>query len=356
MLEAIIFDWSGVLSDEFEATFLTSNEIMRERGFKGLSMKEFKEAYELPWENFYKKQGLPFDAEQESRDWRQKAPKNYSKLKPFRKAKETLEWLKARGIKTIVFSSRNKSLLEKEIAMFGFEGLIDEAFAENFDKKQGIEKLILEKGMKKEKTLFVGDTVHDIETARFAGLRSVAVTSGFQPKEKILAAKPDFVIKDVSGLTKLIEKIEPNVKKKEEIETKIIDGKKAHVVVVALAEIGKKLVLLDRTFPIKGTSLIIGHVKKGENESAALEREALEETGGKILEKNFIGERVYNYGWKCTRGASLHVWRVYKVTIDELRNKEIDEGKLLLVPFEKVPEQSLTPIARQALTEFGYIK
>ncbi len=143
----------------------------------------------------------------------------------------------------------------------------------------------------------------------------------------------------------------------ENVETKTIGGKTAHVVVVALIDDGKRLVMLERSYPIKCTSLIIGHIAKGENELETLEREVLEETGGKILEKKFLGERVFDYGWKCTRGAHLHEWRIYKVKVDKVRKKEIDEGKLLQVPFKKISKQKgVTEMVKQTLKDFGYIK
>ena len=55
MIDTVILDWSGVVSDDLEAVWLTSNDILKERGAKPVSLQQFRELFELPFMNFYKK-------------------------------------------------------------------------------------------------------------------------------------------------------------------------------------------------------------------------------------------------------------------------------------------------------------
>lgn len=57
----------------------------------------------------------------------------------------------------------------------------------------------------KEKTLYIGDMTIDVETGKNAGVRTCAVTYGFDPKEKLAASNPDFLINDLLELKELIE-------------------------------------------------------------------------------------------------------------------------------------------------------
>ncbi len=50
----------------------------------------------------------------------------------------------------------------------------------------------------------VGDTVADIECARAHNLRVVAVTTGFQSREDLIAAKPDYLIDDLRDLLAIL--------------------------------------------------------------------------------------------------------------------------------------------------------
>lgn len=50
----------------------------------------------------------------------------------------------------------------------------------------------------------IGDTLHDIECAKINGLRVAAVTTGFQPREELEAAKPDYLIDDLRELLEIL--------------------------------------------------------------------------------------------------------------------------------------------------------
>ena len=51
-------------------------------------------------------------------------------------------------------------------------------------------------------TIFIGDSAIDIETARNAGIKVIAVTHGFGGRAEIEKAAPDFILDDFSGLIK----------------------------------------------------------------------------------------------------------------------------------------------------------
>jgi len=208
MIKAVILDWSGVVSDDWPATFACSNDVLEERGCKRLSEEEFRELYEFPWIRFYEKQGISVNPKDERERWERLFPKHYDKAKAFPSAIKAIEWLSQHGKKTLIFSIHNQKLLEKEVEKYGLKGLIEFALGSIDDKREKIDALVEAHEIERETTLFVGDMVHDIETARQAGIKSVAVLCGYDSKEKLEAAKPDFVLKDLGELPALIEKLE----------------------------------------------------------------------------------------------------------------------------------------------------
>ncbi len=208
MIKAVIFDWSGVLSDDWEATVATENEVLEHYGHRRLGEKEFRHLYELPWVNFYKKLWIEMDIVKEEKLWHEIFPKHAHLLKPLPKAKKTLLWLRKKGVKTIVFSSHSHDLVKKEVKEYGFVGLIDEVEGSNYDKREKIWALVERHEIERKSTLYVGDMCHDIETARMAGIRSVAVLGGYDSREKLEKEKPDFIIGGVGELPKLIEKLD----------------------------------------------------------------------------------------------------------------------------------------------------
>lgn len=208
MIKAVIFDWSGVLSDDWEACFHTANDVLKEYGHRALSEKEFRENYELPWTNFYKNLGMEVDIVKEYKLWEKKFPKYYHTLKQLPNAKSVLELFKKKEVKAVVLSSHCQKLLEEEIIQYGFEGLISVVDASNADKREKIEEFVTRHEIEKESTIYVGDMRHDIETARLAGIKSVAVLSGYDTREKLERENPDYIIEGVGELPALIEKME----------------------------------------------------------------------------------------------------------------------------------------------------
>ncbi|MBN1941021.1 MAG: HAD family hydrolase [Candidatus Diapherotrites archaeon] len=208
MIETIIFDWNGVLMNDIECIFCATNDRLEMQGHARISRKKFAELYEMPWTNFYKKLGVPVNIEEEYTAWETLYPKYCKKNRLFPKAKETLQKLKQQKIRIIIFSSHNQSLLEEEVKEFGISSYIDVISGSHADKKEKILELVKKNGIKKEAAIYVGDTCHDIETARIVGIRSIGVLGGVDSKEKLEKAKPDFIIKGIGKLPKIIEKLD----------------------------------------------------------------------------------------------------------------------------------------------------
>ena len=59
--------------------------------------------------------------------------------------------------------------------------------------------------IKKDRILFIGDMTVDIETGKNAGVRTCAVTYGFDSMDKLKKHKPDIMINDLMELKGLIE-------------------------------------------------------------------------------------------------------------------------------------------------------
>ncbi len=207
-IKSVIFDWSGVLSSDWDATFHVTNEILEFWGRNKMSAQEFRKRYELPWMNFYRKINLKVDPKWEYAEWEKRFPKYCHLIKPLPHGLETLKWLKEKGVKVVLLSSHNHKLLEREIKEYGYTGFIDAVDGSNENKMDKIHALLEEHEIEKESTLYVGDMCHDVETAKHAGVTSVAVLSGYDTKEKLERAQPDYILKDVGELPKLIGKLE----------------------------------------------------------------------------------------------------------------------------------------------------
>jgi phosphoglycolate phosphatase len=53
-------------------------------------------------------------------------------------------------------------------------------------------------------SFYIGDTVGDIKEARAAGVWTVAVTWGWHSRERLLAARPDFLVDTPEELLQIV--------------------------------------------------------------------------------------------------------------------------------------------------------
>ena len=212
MIKAIIFDWSGVLSNDWEMTYLTAMDVFEHRGIKKVSNEDFKELHDHPWPKVYAKLGLKVDMDEEYALWKDKMPKHMHTIKLFPFAEDCLRKIKAKGIKTIILSTRETNSLQKEIHGTNIEKLLDKIYSGHADKREKINDLISEQKLKKEEIIYIGDSVHDIETAKHAGVISVAVLSGYDTKEKLEKAKPNYLINTAEELPELVDQIMEKMK------------------------------------------------------------------------------------------------------------------------------------------------
>ncbi len=77
----------------------------------------------------------------------------------------------------------------------------------SFEQKKpdpiGIETLLGESGLPRERTIMVGDSGVDIQTARNAKVQACGVSYGFQP-ESFVEYPPDFVVDDMGELVEYV--------------------------------------------------------------------------------------------------------------------------------------------------------
>jgi phosphoglycolate phosphatase len=122
--------------------------------------------------------------------------------------REALDELLAADVKMAVLTNKPVRFSEHLIKGLGLDGHFFRIYGGNsFEEKKphprGIELLMEESGIGRERTIMVGDSAVDVMTARNAQVRACGVSWGFQP-ETFAAAPPDFVIDDLSELVGMI--------------------------------------------------------------------------------------------------------------------------------------------------------
>ncbi len=123
--------------------------------------------------------------------------------------RETLESLRSIN-KVVVSNKRTASSIKilKGLGIYDYFSLVlgSDALPEKKPSPMPVMHAMKELGAGRDETVIVGDSTYDIDAGRAAGIKTVAVTCGYRPAEKLAGA--DFLINSMAELTDVLVKIE----------------------------------------------------------------------------------------------------------------------------------------------------
>jgi len=205
MFKNIIFDWSGVVKDCLAAHVWSVGEMMEIFGGEKISLEELKENWEQPYMKFYNKYFPNLTLEEEQKVYhevllRNDCPKSYA----YSGIVELIRKIKARGAFLAVVSSDSPKTLLPEIKEYDLENIFDEVITNVHDKAESLNEIINKNNCKKDKTVFIGDSNHEVEVGQQAGIKTIAVTWGFCTERKLKSMNPDYLVHNVKELEKVL--------------------------------------------------------------------------------------------------------------------------------------------------------
>ena len=204
MIKNIIFDWSGVLSNDLIPVYRASMLVFKKLGKEPISLEEYKREFTLPYMVFWNKYFPELTKEEENKLFL-KEINLVDEPKSFPNVKKILKFLKQKNIKLAILSSHPQEKLEKEIKDYKFQKFFLEINGSVHDKIETIIKIMKRNNFNPNETAYVGDMTHDIKAGKKAKVITIAVSWGYQPKEKLLKENPKLLINDLKELNKLIQ-------------------------------------------------------------------------------------------------------------------------------------------------------
>lgn len=200
MIRNIVFDWSGTISNDLQQVYETVMKMFDHFGIGRISLDEFRDSYTLPYMVHARMFGIKASKEEVDAVFAQNF-RNAGFPNPIPGAEKTLQSFKLSGKRMIVLSSHNQMFLEEEAKrFFGNASYFGSLFGDVQDKIRGIAPILKSVSFDPKETLLVGDTEHDINAGRSAGIKTAAVLSGYRSRKHLEEAKPDFIIKNVTEL------------------------------------------------------------------------------------------------------------------------------------------------------------
>jgi len=131
-------------------------------------------------------------------------------VKLFPQVEEVVQQLHARGIRLGVVTTKNKPGTIRVLDMFGLQKYMEAVITLNDVEHpkphaEPILKAIELLGADPSRTLMVGDSPMDIQSAKAAGVRSAGVAWSLKGEKALLDHKPDYMLHDMNDVYTLLE-------------------------------------------------------------------------------------------------------------------------------------------------------
>jgi len=183
MYHTVIWDFNGTLADDIDLGISSVNSMLSKRGLPVLTdREEYRRHFRFPIIDYYRSIGFDFKREPYeilAKEWFDLYLEGEPSLKPMTGAKETLERLRTAGLRQIVLSTSEESLLLSQIKRFGFEGYFDRVIGKGdiyaHGKAEIAQKIL---GRDFSGSVMIGDTDHDRTTADAIGADCILYSGG----------------------------------------------------------------------------------------------------------------------------------------------------------------------------------
>lgn len=184
--EYVIWDFNGTILDDVETGILAVNHLLRERGLKTLDSREdYQAVFGFPIKEYYARLGFDFDKEPYEAVaplWVEQYMLHVPDAPLFDDVRETLERFRSLGIRQTLLSATESDMLKGQLDFLGISGYFEEILG--LDNIHASSKVALALNWRRchpeASVLFLGDTDHDVQTARAMGADCILVARGHQ--------------------------------------------------------------------------------------------------------------------------------------------------------------------------------
>lgn len=209
MIKAVLFDFDGTLINTNDLIFKSYEVAFREVFNRKIEMDEILTLYGKPLYSSLMQYGEE-DGERLYRIYREYNETNHDLLaKPFDGVFDGVKTLLKNGYRLGIVTSKRSRLVLRGIDILKLSGAFEVIITPDDTKETkphpepvlcGCERL----GVLPEETIYVGDSVFDLEAGQAAKTRLCGVSYSVTPKEELMKYKPDFFVDSISELSELL--------------------------------------------------------------------------------------------------------------------------------------------------------
>src|SRR5580692_7432171 len=208
-LRGVLFDWDGTLIDSYAADSSAYLAMFRELGIPW-GLEELAQHYSPNWYRVYRAAKLPRARwDDADRAWRTQYAKHSPRL--ISGALQVLE-RPGRVHHVGLVTSGDRDRVTRQLRAFRLTRMFGARVCsgDTAQKKPHPAplRLALERlSLGPSSCVYVGDSPEDLEMAKRAGVRAIAVLGPFPTEKRLRAAQPDFMLESIRELPELLKRL-----------------------------------------------------------------------------------------------------------------------------------------------------
>ncbi len=188
----VIWDWNGTLADDAHVALMSVNDMLLKRNMPPITMEQYYQYIDTPISRFYEHL---FDLSEVPMsviavEFAEGYARYFQGLHPG--AKELLCHFSEAGIQQIILSSGHRDSIIADMERFGIRQYFSQVLGADdrlaAGKVQRGLHWLASQSVRPENMLFIGDTLHDYDTARIMGIPCILCAIGHQSREDLLTA------------------------------------------------------------------------------------------------------------------------------------------------------------------------
>ena len=209
ILRGVLFDWDGTLLDSYHADSQAYLGMFRALGVNW-GLPELEQHYSPDWYAVYRAASIPTERwEEANRLWREYYSKHPSKL--MAATRRVLALLNRRH-KLGLVSSGDRDRVSRQLREFRLTRVFRARVlgGDTEEKKPHpapLLKALQQMKIEAKHCIYVGDTPEDLEMARAAGVRAIAVLGPFPTEKRLRAARPEILLNGLQELPGVLREL-----------------------------------------------------------------------------------------------------------------------------------------------------
>lgn len=209
-VKAVLFDFDGTLIDTSELIFRSFEYALDTVLGKQIPREELLWTFGRPLALIMETLGGEH-AEELLQAFRHYSIAHETEITLFPDVRETLEYLKAHGVKTAIVTSRVRESAMRDLEILQLDPalfdaiLTPESTTMHKPHPEPAQKALELLGTAPEEAIMIGDSMHDIHCGKDAGCKTAYVAYSFLPHGELQACLPDYCFTSLKDCIELLE-------------------------------------------------------------------------------------------------------------------------------------------------------